>query len=141
MLSAGRTAPRTVVGSVSASEFLVALAASAGFLVGLGHEVLDPSTIGGLLIGGVLAAPLAAWLVTRIPAPVLGSAVGGVIILTNARTLLRAADASGAVTAAVYAVILVLWALAIGAAVTRLRRSRTEDAATPVDQEQPVSTG
>ncbi|WP_308253482.1 hypothetical protein [Pseudonocardia sp. ICBG601] len=103
--------------------------------------MLDPSTIGGLLIGGVLAAPLAAWLVTRIPAPVLGSAVGGVIILTNARTLLRAADASGAVTAAVYAVILVLWALAIGAAVTRLRRSRTEDAATPVDQEQPVSTG
>lgn len=44
-------------------------------------------------------------------------------------------------TAAVYAVILVLWALAIGAAVTRLRRGRTEDAATPVDQEQPVSTG
>ncbi|ALE84582.1 sulfite exporter TauE/SafE family protein [Pseudonocardia sp. HH130629-09] len=141
LLGAGRTAPRTVVGSVSASEFLVALAASAGFLVGLGHEVLAPSTIGGLLIGGVLAAPLAAWLVTRIPTPVLGSAVGGVIILTNARTLLRAADASGAVTAAVYAVILVLWALAIGAAVTRLRRSRTEDAATPVDQEQPVSTG
>ena len=65
LLTAGKTAPRTVIGSVDTSEFLVALAASIGFLIGLGSAVLDPWTVGGLLLGGVLAAPLAAWLVTR----------------------------------------------------------------------------
>lgn len=35
LLSQGKTAPRTVIGSVSASEFLVAVSASIGFLVGL----------------------------------------------------------------------------------------------------------
>lgn len=129
LLTAGRTAPRTVIGSVDTSEFLVALAASIGFLVGLGSEVLDPWTVGGLLLGGVLAAPLAAWLVTKIPAPVLGTAVGGVIVFTNARTILKALGASGVTTTAVYVVIVALWAAAIGVAVARLRRSRAEGAA------------
>ena len=57
-LSSGKAAPRTVIGSVSASEFLVALAASLGFLLGLREEFLDnlPIVV-GLVIGGVLAAP------------------------------------------------------------------------------------
>ena len=41
LLTAGKTAPRTVIGSVDTSEFLVAVAASVGFLIGLGSEVLD----------------------------------------------------------------------------------------------------
>ena len=85
LLTAGKTAPRTVIGSVDTSEFLVAVAASVGFLIGLGTQVLDLWTIGGLLLGGVLAAPLAAWLVTKIPTPILGSAVGGIIVLTHDR--------------------------------------------------------
>lgn len=140
LLGAGRTAPRTVVGSVDTSEFLVAVAASVGFLVGLGSEVLDPYTIGGLLVGGVLAAPLAAWLVTRIPAPVLGTAVGGIIVLTNARTLLRAADAGTATTASAYVVIVAAWATAVGVAVSRLRRSRAEGAAVPEHDEAVVAS-
>jgi uncharacterized membrane protein YfcA len=121
LLTAGRTAPRTVIGSVDTSEFLVAVAASAGFLLGLGAEVLDPLTIGGLLLGGVVAAPIAAWLVTRIPAAVLGSAVGGVIVLTNARTILRALDVGGGVRAAVYVAVAAVWAAAVGVAVARVR--------------------
>ena len=76
LLTAGKTAPRTVIGSVDTSEFLVAVAASVGFLIGLGTQVLDLRTIGGLLLGGVLAAPLAAWLVTKIPAPTPGQRGG-----------------------------------------------------------------
>ncbi|MFP5072450.1 sulfite exporter TauE/SafE family protein [Pseudonocardia nantongensis] len=131
LLGAGKTAPRTVIGSVDTSEFLVAIAASLGFLVGLGHEVLDPFTIGGLLIGGVVAAPLAAWLVTKIPAPVLGTAVGGIIVLTNSRTLLNAVDAGTATTVSVYVVIVTAWAVAVGTAVNRLRRSQATGAALP----------
>ncbi|BBG03475.1 MULTISPECIES: sulfite exporter TauE/SafE family protein [Pseudonocardia] len=136
LLGAGRTAPRTVVGSVDTSEFLVAVAASLGFLIGLGHEVLDPATIGGLLVGGVLAAPLAAWLVTKIPAPVLGTAVGGIIILTNSRVVLRTFEAGTAVTVAVYVTVVALWIAAISVAVTRLRRARAEQA-----EQEPVGAG
>ena len=42
-----------------------------------------------LLIGGMIAAPIAAWLVRHIPPRILGSLVGGLIIVTNARTLLQ----------------------------------------------------
>jgi uncharacterized membrane protein YfcA len=123
LLTAGRTAPRTVVGSVDTSEFLVALAASVGFLLGLGSEVLDPWTIGGLLLGGVLAAPLAAWLVTKVPAPVLGTLVGGIIILTNARTILRALDVTGGASTTVYLLIVGAWAAAVAIVIAKLRRA------------------
>ncbi|WP_308190320.1 sulfite exporter TauE/SafE family protein [Pseudonocardia sp. TRM90224] len=138
LLTAGRTAPRTVIGSVDTSEFLVALAASVGFLIGLGTTVLDPWTIGGLLLGGVLAAPLAAWLVTKIPAPVLGTAVGGIIILTNTRTILRALDITGWGSTTVYLVVVGAWAAAIAIAVSKLRKTTKE--AAPVAEE-PVEVG
>ncbi|MFR9804766.1 sulfite exporter TauE/SafE family protein [Pseudonocardia sp. RS010] len=131
LLTAGKTAPRTVIGSVDTSEFLVALFASIGFLIGLGSAVLDPWTIGGLLLGGLVAAPIAAWLVTKIPAPVLGTAVGGIIVFTNARTILRAVDLPGTVVAAVYVVIVAAWIAAVVVAVGRLRRARAAAAAQP----------
>lgn len=121
LLTAGRTAPRTVIGSVDTSEFLVALAASVGFLIGIGSEVLDPATIGGLLIGGVLAAPLAAWLVTKIPAPILGTAVGGIIILTNTRTILRALDITGWASTTIYLFVVGVWVAAVAVAVSKFR--------------------
>lgn len=37
----------------------------------------------------MVAAPVAAWLVRHIPPRLLGSAVGGLFVLTNTRTLLR----------------------------------------------------
>lgn len=49
------------------------------------------------------------------PPRVLGSAVGGVIIVTNVRTLLKSdrAGASGTVGALVYALLYALWAGAL----------------------------
>jgi hypothetical protein len=133
LLTAGKTAPRTVVGSVDTAEFLVAAAASAGFLVGLGSAVLDPATIGGLLLGGLLAAPLAAWLVSRIPAPILGTLVGGIIVLTNTRTVLKALDVSTNGRYTVYAFVVGLWIAAVAIALSKVRGAPEEvrgDAAT-----------
>ena len=126
LLTAGRTAPRTVIGSVDTSEFLVALAASAGFLVGLGSKILDVRTIGGLLLGGVVAAPLAAWLVAKIPAPVLGSAVGGIIVLTNTQTVLQALHVPGWARTTVYAFVVGVWVACPALAVARHRRAPRE---------------
>jgi uncharacterized membrane protein YfcA len=124
LLTAGRTAPRTVIGSVSASEFLVTLAASAGFVLGLGTAGIDWIAVAGLLGGGVLAAPLAAWLVTRMPAPVLGAAVGALIVLTNLRTVLGGVGVEGGVVPAAHVLVAVAGVAAVAVAVRRVRRAR-----------------
>ena len=87
LLSAGKTAPRTVIGSVDTSEFLVSFAASLGFVLNLGLLGIEWGIVLALLAGGLVAAPIAAWLVSRIPAQVMGVAVGGIIIMTNLKTL------------------------------------------------------
>jgi uncharacterized protein len=94
LMTAGRLQPHTAVGSASASEFCVSLAASIGFLTGLGRSAVDMRIVAGLLAGGVIVAPFAAWLVRRLDAAVLGSAVGGLLVLLNGRTLLRDAGVS-----------------------------------------------
>ncbi|MDQ3152201.1 MAG: sulfite exporter TauE/SafE family protein, partial [Actinomycetota bacterium] len=105
LLSSGRLSPRKVVGSVNTAEFVVAVAASAGFLVALPGEEISWVTVAGLLAGGVVAAPFAAWLVRGLPARLLGAAAGGMIVLTNIGTLLGAVGAPGDVGVAVYAVL------------------------------------
>ncbi|HEY8417810.1 MAG TPA: sulfite exporter TauE/SafE family protein [Limnochordales bacterium] len=81
---------RRVIGSVDASEFLVATSATAGFVTALGWEGISWLWVGAIVLGGAVAAPLAAWLVRKLPLDVLGVTVGAMIILYNARTLLAA---------------------------------------------------
>ncbi|GAA0470727.1 UPF0721 transmembrane protein [Actinoplanes capillaceus] len=130
ILASGRLEPRKTIGSIDTSEFLVAVAASIGFIYGIGSENIDYGWAFALLIGGVIAAPIAAWLVRHIPPRVLGAAVGGVIILTNTRSLLRSdwIDAPDGVRYAVYGVIYVVWAAAIVYSVLQYRKHSSEDA-------------
>lgn len=97
LMTAGRMEPRKAVGSASASEFIVSVCASAGFLLSLGRAGVDAQLAGALLAGGVCAAPLAAWLVQRLHPRLMGTMVGGIILITNTRTLLIAAGAPGPV--------------------------------------------
>src|SRR5918998_1242835 len=77
LLSSGRMQPRKVVGTVDTSEFVVALCASLGFLISLSFAEIPLGIVAALLIGGVVAAPLAAWLVRHLHPRVLGTAGGG----------------------------------------------------------------
>ncbi|GEB49854.1 MULTISPECIES: sulfite exporter TauE/SafE family protein [Streptomyces] len=144
ILASGRLEPRKVIGSIDTSEFLVALAASAGFLVGLGSEGVDAAWVLALLAGGLVAAPLAAWLVRHVPPRLLGSAVGGLIVLTNVRTLLRSdwVGAGDGVQWTVYALVYVLWAAALGHSFREHRRTRNapapEQGDTPVSEAAPA---
>ena len=81
-------APRAAIGSTNAAEFFVTCAITATFLLELGLE-LWPAIL-GLVLGGVAAAPLAALLTRRLPVRALLAAVGLVVSLLGARTLLRA---------------------------------------------------
>lgn len=138
ILASGRLEPRKVIGSIDTSEFLVAIAASAGFLAGLGSQNIDVAWVVALLAGGLIAAPIAAWLVRLVPPRVLGSAVGGVIILTNSRTLLRSdwVGAADPVRYGVYAAIVVAWAAAVTYSVRQHRaEARAADPAPAVAEE------
>ena len=124
ILASGRLEPRKVIGTVDTSEFLVAVAASLGFLIGIGGQEIGFTTVAGLLIGGLIAAPIAAYLVRHVPGRMLGSLVGGVIIVTNSRTLMNYFEVDGTTKAAVYVVLYSLWGIAIAISFNGLRRDR-----------------
>jgi uncharacterized protein len=122
LLATGKMEPRKVVGSVDTSEFLVSVSASIAFLLALGSQGVKPGVVLALLAGGVVAAPIAAWLVQRITARLLGAAVGGLIIVTNARTLFSVFEADVGTRALVYAVLAAVWVAAIAIVVRHHRR-------------------
>jgi len=124
LLSSGRMEPRKVVGTVDTSEFIVALCASIGFLISLSFAQVPWSVVGALLGGGLLAAPVAAWIVRHLNARVLGTAVGGFILLVNANTFLGAVGLDPSLNVIVYAAILVVWVTALYFAIAAIRRER-----------------
>ena len=75
---------------MSAAEFVVAVAASVGFLAQIGRIDIDWAIVGGLALGGTIAAPIAAKLVGILPAKQLGIVVALAIIVLNAVTIIRA---------------------------------------------------
>jgi len=78
---------KNTVGTVNAVEFFVTVAASVTFFVTIG--VSNWPMILGLALGGVPAAPLAAWACKRVRPRPLMVAVGCLVILLSARTLLK----------------------------------------------------
>lgn len=118
LMTVGKMEPRKAIGSVSLSELLVALAASLGFLTHLGAEQVDWAQVGALLAGAVVVAPFAAWVVKVLAPRVLGTVVGGLIVVLNARTILLAMGTPGA------ARVVVLVALFVGSAVLAVRSVR-----------------
>ncbi|SIH77639.1 permease [Mycobacteroides abscessus subsp. abscessus] len=132
LLSSGRLEPRKVVGSIDTSEFVVAVGGSLGFLFALGSQGIEWSIAGALLVGGIIAAPFAAWLVKILPAKVLAIAAGGIIILTNARTIALALGASTPVLTTILIGLALVWVSLLVHVVRLERKSRREEAAEPV---------
>jgi uncharacterized membrane protein YfcA len=123
ILATGKYEPRKVIGSVDTSEFLVALAASIGFLLSIGSQGVAFTYVAALLIGGVAAAPLAAWFVRHVTPGLLGASVGGLILITNTRTMFDAFSVSGDVRRPVYLALMAVWITALTLVVRRHRRN------------------
>lgn len=80
--------PRTTIGSVNFAEFFLTLSTAASF-----SALITASpwvTVGGLVFGGLFAAPFAAVLCSRIPARALMTIVGVVITLISVYNLNKA---------------------------------------------------
>ncbi len=124
LLSSGRLEPRKVIGSIDTSEFVVAVGGSLGFIIALGSQGIEWGYALALLVGGVIAAPIAAWLVKKLAARVLGVAAGGLIVVTNSKTIAEALGASGSQVIALASALFVLWIAGIVWAVKQERISR-----------------
>lgn len=129
LLSSGRLEPRKVVGSIDTSEFVVAVGGSLGFLFALSGQGILWGYAAALLVGGVIAAPIAAYLVRILPARVLGVAAGGLIIVTNSKTLAETVGLEGGQVGAVAGVLIVAWISGIVWAVKQERRTRAAERA------------
>lgn len=98
LLTAGRAEPRRIIGTVCTAEFLVAAAATLGFAISMWEDlVANLAAVLALLIGGVIAAPVAAWLVSRINPTMLGGIVGTVLVLLNLPHVVGPLDLDGTV--------------------------------------------
>ena len=80
-----RKSPRYVIGSVCLAEFFVVLSSSIVFFILL--KSLPLLEVAGLILGGLIAAPIAARLVGKLPIKTMFIAVGGLVILTSCFTL------------------------------------------------------
>lgn len=88
LLAAGQEA-RRAIGTVNTAEFFVTSVISATFLWALltGHwregGALEnhAAAVGGLVVGGLMAAPFAGWITKRVPQRALSLAVGCLLIL------------------------------------------------------------
>lgn len=81
--------PRKTIGTVNTAEFFVTVTISATFIAALGWEAFTKATV-GLLIGGVMAAPLGAYFAKRVNADLLLTMVGAVVTVTSLFGLYRA---------------------------------------------------
>lgn len=83
------SSPRMTVGTVNTTEFFLTTAVSITFITQIGFEAFTAATL-GLLIGGLLAAPLGAYLAKRIPPQRLMLMVGVILTMTSLFSLYRA---------------------------------------------------
>ncbi|MFD3395005.1 sulfite exporter TauE/SafE family protein [Aquirufa sp. OSTEICH-129V] len=88
LIASGRH-PKYTIGSVNLTEFFVSLASSLTFftVIGLGYW----QVIAGLILGGVVAAPIAARLANKLPVKSMMILVGIVIIVVSLRQIVLGA--------------------------------------------------
>lgn len=139
LLTAGRSEPRRIVGTVNTAEFLVTLAATLGFAVGMWNDLMaNLAGVLALLAGGVIAAPIGAWVVTRMNPIALGGVVGTLIVFLNLPVVLKFLGVDSGLWAVRVAVLIVGAALSVRGVLKARENSKAageREGATVVDPE------
>jgi len=86
LLGKGRD-PRYTIGSVNAAEFAISLASGITFLIFEG--INSWQVVLGLILGGVIASPLGAFMVNKVKRKPLMILVGVIVILLSSRTIIN----------------------------------------------------
>jgi uncharacterized protein len=79
--------PRYTIGSVNTAEFAISFASGITFI--LFEGIQGWQVIAGLIIGGIIAAPIGAYLVNKIPRKPMTILVGLLLIFLSLRTLAK----------------------------------------------------
>lgn len=113
LVATNTMSPGRVVGTTSSARLLVAVAGSFGFILGLGVEAIRWDAVIAILVGCLIAAPLAALLVKKLAPRIIGMSVGIVVIVLNVRQLAVSLGAStdvviGVMIAALLAALVLL---------------------------------
>src|SRR5688572_6668847 len=125
--------PRFAIGSVNTAEVAVASASALTLIGSLGVAGVDGRALLAMLAGGVVAAPLAAWVIQYVPTRPMGIAVAVLLLMTNARPLLSWAGLPfGPLSGVAYAATITLVVLAVHSA-RRSFSGRNEPAAVRTD--------
>ena len=123
-----RIPPRIAIGTVNTAEVAVAIVSVGVLLSSLGGSGIELELMAAMLVGGVIAAPLAAYLVRFLPARALGLAVAGLLLMLQARELASALGL-GASRWVVYGALAL--ALVVAACRPIVARWRTGNTTTP----------
>jgi hypothetical protein len=118
--------PRKIIGTVDTSEFVIAVCASVGFLLGLSLAQIPWTIVGALFVGGLIAAPIAAYIVRILPTRIMGTAVGGFILVVNANTFFGAIGLSSSVSIVAFILIVAVWIAALVFAIVARRQEQEE---------------
>lgn len=79
--------PKEVIGTVNTAEFFVTFFSTGVFIFFIGINAWKP--VLGLILGGVIAAPIGAYIIRFIPPKTIMRLVGILIILTSSYTILK----------------------------------------------------
>jgi uncharacterized protein len=120
-----RIPPRFTVGCVNTAEIAVAVVSAGTLLTSSGGQGIRLGIVGAMLVGGVIASPLAAVVVRRVPPRALGLAVAGLLLVTQSRELANNVELPGSRWTA-YATILT--GVVLAALYPRLKASRSRSA-------------
>ena len=116
--------PRKAIGTTNTAEFVIAIAASIGFMIGLGAEQIPWDAVIALLIGGSLAAPIAAWLVSKAPQRLLGILVGNLIIALNIRQLSISFELPPVAAISAYVIVAIMFVVTLVHGVKLLKQDK-----------------
>ncbi len=131
LMASSRMQPRKIIGTVSGSEFIVSICASIGFLLALGSAGLDFGIVAMMLLGGVIAAPLSAFLVSRMNDQVLGTGVGALIIFLNVDRALSLFGVNPSIGLALRVLVIIVGVAFVSWLYVRNRSRRLAAASTP----------
>lgn len=81
--------PNEAIGSVNFAEFFITTSEAIAFLILMGPENFNWPIILGLIIGGLICAPIAAWFCKKLPHRILGILVGATVTILSARMILK----------------------------------------------------